>query len=67
MPQFMTMDLKWWIDGDFPCFDDKSGAYAVNEVLIRLAKGKGPNCKVIAVSTAEEEIVQGGNLICSFS
>ena len=24
--------------------------------LIRLAKGKGPNCKVIAVSTAQEEI-----------
>ena len=37
-------------------FDDKSGAYAVNEALIRLAKGKGPSCKVIAVSTAQEEI-----------
>ena len=37
-------------------FDDKSGAYAVNEAMLRLAKGKKPNCKVIAVSTAQEEI-----------
>jgi putative aminopeptidase FrvX len=37
-------------------FDDKSGAYAVNEALLRLAKGKKPNCKVVAVSTSQEEI-----------
>ena len=37
-------------------FDDKSGAYAVNETLLRLAKGKKPQCKVTAVSTSQEEI-----------
>jgi len=37
-------------------FDDKSGAYAVNEALLRLAKSKKPNCKVVAVSTSQEEI-----------
>jgi putative aminopeptidase FrvX len=37
-------------------FDDKSGAYAVNEALLRLAKGKKPNCRVVAVSTSQEEI-----------
>jgi len=37
-------------------FDDKSGAYAVNEALLRLAKGKKPQCKVTAVSTSQEEI-----------
>ena len=37
-------------------FDDKSGAYAVNETLLRLAKAKKPTCKVVAVSTVQEEI-----------
>ena len=37
-------------------FDDKSGAYAVNEALIRLSKGKKPNFQVAAVSTSQEEI-----------
>ena len=37
-------------------FDDKSGAYAVNEALLRLSKGSKPSCKVVAVSTVQEEI-----------
>lgn len=37
-------------------FDDKTGAYSVNEALIRLAKGPKPACKVVAVSTSQEEI-----------
>ncbi len=37
-------------------FDDKTGAYTVNEALIRLAKGRKPTCKVVAVSTSQEEI-----------
>jgi endoglucanase len=37
-------------------FDDKSGAYTVNEALLRLAKGRKPACKVVAVSTSQEEI-----------
>ena len=37
-------------------FDDKSGAYAVNEALLRLKKAKKPSCKVVAVSTSQEEI-----------
>ena len=37
-------------------FDDKSGAYTVNEALLRLAKGRKPSCKVVAVSTSQEEI-----------
>ena len=39
-------------------FDDKTGCYAVNEALLRLAKAKGrkPAAKVVAVSTSQEEI-----------
>ena len=38
-------------------FDDKSGAYAVNEALLRLKKSKNlPASKVVAVSTSQEEI-----------
>ena len=37
-------------------FDDKTGAYTVNEALLRLAKGRKPSCKVVAVSTSQEEI-----------
>ena len=37
-------------------FDDKSGAYAVNEALLRLKKTKNLTAKVVAVSTAQEEI-----------
>ena len=40
----------------FRAFDDKTGAYTVNEALIRLAKGRKPTCKVVAVSTSQEEI-----------
>ncbi len=47
-------------------FDDKSGAYAVNEALLRLAKGKRPTCKVIAVSTAQEEIGTRGAISSAF-
>ena len=37
-------------------FDDKTGAYTVNEALLRLAKGRKPSCKVVAASTSQEEI-----------
>ncbi|MFP6887303.1 MAG: M42 family metallopeptidase [Opitutales bacterium] len=37
-------------------FDDKTGAYAVNEALLRLAKGRKPTARVVAVSTSQEEI-----------
>ncbi len=37
-------------------FDDKTGAYAVNEAFLRLAKGRKPTAKVVAVSTSQEEI-----------
>ena len=42
-------------------FDDKSGAYTVNEALLRLAKGRKPSCRVVAVSTSQEEIGTGGH------
>lgn len=37
-------------------FDDKSGAYAVNEAMLRLRKAKNLLAKVVAVSTSQEEI-----------
>ena len=37
-------------------FDDKTGAYAVNEALLRLSKGGKSAAKIVAVSTAQEEI-----------
>ena len=37
-------------------FDDKSGAYAVNEALLRLKKIKNLPAKIVAVSTSQEEI-----------
>ena len=37
-------------------FDNKTGAYAVNETLKRLAKTKKRTAKVVAVSTSQEEI-----------
>jgi putative aminopeptidase FrvX len=37
-------------------FDDKSGAYAVNEALLRLKKGKKLPAQVVSVSTSQEEI-----------
>ena len=48
-------------------FDDKSGAYAVNEALLRLAKSrKKPSCKVVAVSTAQEEIGTRGAITSAY-
>lgn len=47
-------------------FDDKSGAYAVNEALIRLAKSKKRTCKVISVSTSQEEIGTRGAISSSY-
>ena len=44
-------------------FDDKTGAYTVNEALLRLAKGRKPSCKVVAVSTSQEEIGTRGRLL----
>ena len=37
-------------------FDNKTGAYAVNETLKRLAKGRKRTAKIVAVSTSQEEI-----------
>ncbi len=47
-------------------FDDKTGAYTVNEALIRLAKGRKPSCKVVAVSTAQEEIGTRGAITSAY-
>ena len=47
-------------------FDDKSGAYTVNEALIRLSKGRKPSCKVVAVSTAQEEIGTRGAVTSAY-
>ena len=42
--------------------DDKTGAYTVNEALLRLA-GAASCCKVVAVSTSQEEIGTRGRLL----
>ena len=47
-------------------FDDKTGAYTVNEALLRLAKGRKPSCKVVAVSTAQEEIGTRGAITSAY-
>ena len=47
-------------------FDDKSGAYAVNEALVRLAKQKALSCKVVSVSTSQEEIGTRGAITSSY-
>ena len=47
-------------------FDDKSGAYAVNEALLRLSKIRSRHCKIIAVSTSQEEIGTRGAITSSF-
>ena len=47
-------------------FDDKSGAYAVNEALIRLSTSKKLNCQVVAVSTSQEEIGTRGAITSSY-
>jgi endoglucanase len=47
-------------------FDDKSGAYAVNEALIRLSTSKSLNCQVVAVSTSQEEIGTRGAITSSY-
>ena len=47
-------------------FDDKSGAYAVNEALIRLADLSSLACKVVAVSTSQEEIGTRGAITSAY-
>ena len=47
-------------------FDDKTGAYTVNEAILRLAKGRKPICKVVAVSTAQEEIGTRGAITSAY-
>jgi len=47
-------------------FDDKSGAYAVNEALLRLKKGKKQASKVVAVSTSQEEIGTRGAISSAY-
>ena len=48
-------------------FDDKAGAYVVNEALLRLSKFKSLKAKVVAVSTVQEEIGTRGALPAAFS
>ncbi|MFP6899703.1 MAG: M42 family metallopeptidase [Opitutales bacterium] len=48
-------------------FDNKTGAYAVNECLKRLAKRRKPNAKVVAVSTSQEEIGVRGAMTSAHS
>jgi len=47
-------------------FDDKTGAYAVNEALLRLCKSRKPSAKVVAVSTSQEEIGVRGATTSAF-
>ena len=48
-------------------FDDKTGAYAVNEALVRLKKAKKTKAKVVAVSTSQEEIGTRGAIPAAFA
>ena len=48
-------------------FDNKAGAYVVNEALLRLAKHKRLQAKVVAVSTAQEEIGTRGAIPAAYS
>ncbi len=50
-------------------FDNKAGAYVVNEALRRLAKVKKPalKAKVVAVSTSQEEIGTRGAITAAYS
>jgi len=52
----MGFELIHGTVGTARAFDDKAGAYVVNEALIRLAKKKKLAAKVVAVSTTQEEI-----------
>ncbi len=47
-------------------FDDKTGAYAVNEAFLRLCKPRKPAVKVVAVSTSQEEIGVRGATTSAF-
>ena len=48
-------------------FDNKTGAYAVNETLKRLAEKTKPSAKVVAVSTSQEEIGVRGAITSAHS
>ncbi len=48
-------------------FDNKAGAYVVNEALRRLAKVKQLRSKVVAVSTAQEEIGTRGAIAAAYA
>ena len=48
-------------------FDDKSGAYAVNEALLRLKNAQGLSADVVAVSTSQEEIGTRGAITSAHS
>jgi len=52
----MGFELIHGTVGTARAFDDKAGAYAVNQTLIRLARKKNLAAKVVAVSTTQEEI-----------
>ncbi len=48
-------------------FDDKAGAYVVNEALLRLSKFKSLKTSVVAVSTSQEEIGTRGAIPAAYS
>ena len=48
-------------------FDDKAGAYVVNEALLRLSKFKSYKPKLVAVSTAQEDIGTRGAIPAAYS
>lgn len=48
-------------------FDNKTGAYAVNETLKRLAGKHKPHAKIVAVSTSQEEIGVRGAMTSAHS
>lgn len=48
-------------------FDNKTGAYAVNETLRRLVKPRKPTARIVAVSTSQEEIGLRGAMTAAHS
>jgi endoglucanase len=48
-------------------FDDKAGAYAVMEAVLRLSKGRQLAAKVTAAATTQEEIGTRGAMTAAFS
>lgn len=48
-------------------FDNKTGAYAINETLLRLAKLKKITARIVAVSTSQEEIGVRGAMTAAHS